>query len=96
LPVPDFLGKVSECLESFISHKFGFSATGKVLADLKAELMEHGTAEGLASELVSFLESMETYRFGGASLDQSSKTSMLQKTGGFIRELQKVKKEKRS
>ena len=96
LSVPDFLGKVSECLESFISHKFGFSATGKVLADLKSELIEHGTAEGLAGELVSFLESMETYRFGGAALDGSSKTSMLQKTGGFIRELQKVKKENRS
>ena len=96
LSVPDFLGKVSECLESFISHKFGFSATGKVLADLKSELIEHGTAETLAGELVSFLESMETYRFGGATLDGSSKTSMLQKTGGFIRELQKVKKENRS
>jgi hypothetical protein len=96
LSVPDFLGKVSECLESFISHKFGFSATGKVLADLKSELIEHGTAETLAGELVSFLESMETYRFGGAALDGSSKTSMLQKTGGFIREFQKVKKEKRS
>jgi len=96
LSVPDFLGKVSECLESFISHKFGFSATGKVLVDLKAELMEHGAGEALAGELVSFLESMETYRFGGAPLDALSKTSMLQKTGGFIRELQKVKKEKRS
>ena len=94
LSVPDFLGKISECLESFISHKFGFSATGKVLVDLKAELMEHGTGEPLAKELVSFLESMETFRFGGASLDGSSKISMLQKTRGFIKELQKVKKEK--
>jgi hypothetical protein len=95
LSVPDFLGKVSECLESFISHKFGFSATGKVLVDLKAELIEHGTGEQLAGELVSFLENMETYRFGGAQLDGSSKTIMLQKTRGFIKELQKVKKEKR-
>lgn len=96
LSIPDFLGKVSECLESFISHKFGFSAFGKVLVDLKAELVEQGTSESLAGELVAFLESMETYRFGGASLDASAKTSMLQKTGSFIKELQKVKKEKRS
>jgi hypothetical protein len=96
LSIPDFLGKVSECLESFISHKFGFSAFGKVLVDLKAELVEQGTSESLAGELVAFLESMETYRFGGASLDASAKTSMLQRTGSFIKELQKVKKEKRS
>jgi hypothetical protein len=96
LAVPDFLGKVSECLESFISQKFGFSATGKVLVDLKAELMEHGTGETLASDLVAFLESMETFRFGGATLDASSKTSMLQKAAGFIKDLQKVKKEKPS
>jgi hypothetical protein len=88
----DFLGKLCECIEAYISHKFGFPAAGKMLAELERELTAHGVKNDVAHGLVAFLESIDTYRFGGAAQDQSSRSSLLQKTGEFIRELDKTKK----
>jgi hypothetical protein len=89
----EFLGKLCECMEAYISHKFGFPATGKVLIDLGKELEAHGVKEDLAAGLIAFIESMDNYRFGGAALDKSSGASMVQKTREFIRELDRAKKE---
>ena len=89
----EFLGKLCECMEAYISHKFGFPATGKILIDLGKELEAHGVKEALAAGLIAFIESMDNYRFGGAALDESSRASMVQKTREFIRELDRTKKE---
>jgi hypothetical protein len=40
------------------------------------------------------MESMDTYRFGGASLDSSEKAAMISKTLELITELSKTKKGK--
>jgi hypothetical protein len=89
----DFLGKISECIETYITHKFGFPATGKVLVELKQELLEHGVNEDAASRLASFIESMDNYRFGGTVLNEASRLAMLHKTKEFIRELEHTKKD---
>jgi hypothetical protein len=89
-----FLGKIAECLETFITHKFGFSASGKVLTDLRQELGVQGTPDRLANEIVAFLERMDIYRFGKTALDAALKASMLETTTGFIRDLDKVRKGK--
>jgi hypothetical protein len=89
----DFLGKIAECLESYISQKFGFSAVGKILVDLRQELSFQGVPDRLADDVVTFLERMDTFRFGRASLDAASKASMLEAMKGFIRDLDKVRKE---
>ena len=91
-----FLGKIAECIESYISDKFGFSASGKVLFDLKRELVTRGVDDRLADEIVTFLERMDACRFGKTSLDASLKTSMLASMKGFILNLDKVRKEKLS
>jgi len=94
--VDEFLGKLCETLEAYISHKFGFPAAGKVLGDLKTELEAHGVKVECAAGLIAFLESMDTYRFGGAAMDQSSTSALLQKTREFIRELDRTKKDAKS
>jgi len=96
LSMDAFLGKITDCIERFILHKFGFSAIGKVLADLNQELVGHGVQEDIAGDLVSFIEAMDTYRFGGAGLDASEKTAMIRKTLKLINELSKTKKGKQS
>jgi hypothetical protein len=96
LSMDAFLGEITDCIERFILHKFGFSAIGKVLADLKLELVDQGVKEDDAANIVSFMESMDTYRFGGASLDTSEKAAMIRKTHELITELSKTKKGKQS
>jgi hypothetical protein len=91
-----FLGKIAESLENYISEKFGFAASGKVLADLRQELVSHGVEGGLADNIVAFLENMDIYRFGKTSLDASLKMSMVESTRGFIRNIDKTKKGKPS
>jgi len=96
LSMDAFTGKIIDCIERFILHKFGFSAIGKVLADLKQELIAHGVNEEAAENLVSFMETMDTCRFGCAGLDVSEKNVMLQKTLALVNELSKTKKGKQS
>jgi hypothetical protein len=85
----DFLAQVSGCLEDFITHKFGFAATGKTLGDLGRELTQRGVDDATVSQLISFLENMDVYRFGQASPDAASRNGLLVKTEGFVRDLAK-------
>jgi hypothetical protein len=96
LPVDKFLADVSGCLEDFITHKFGFAATGKTLDDLRQELLSRDVQEDVVTKLISFLEGMDAYRFGRAAPDTASRNGMLEKTEGFIRDLAKQKKGKPS
>ena len=90
------LGKLSEILDGYISNKFGFAAAGKVLNDLKNELLLHGVSEELSAAIVEFLEGMDTVRFGRASQDSASKIAMIQKTRDLIRRMDRTKKEGKS
>jgi hypothetical protein len=89
-----FLSKITECLEGYISQKFGFSASGKVLSEVRQQLCLQGAPDRLTDDIVAYLERMDTFRFGGAALDASLKASLLETIKGFVRDLDKVRKEK--
>jgi hypothetical protein len=91
-----FLGKIAECLESYISQKFGFSATGKIIVDLKQELVSNGVKENDADAVIVLLERMDAGRFGKVTLDGPSRTAMLDKALECVRNLEKTRKDKAS
>ncbi|MBD3347056.1 MAG: tetratricopeptide repeat protein [Chitinivibrionales bacterium] len=85
----EVLGKIAGIIERYISHKFGFPATGKMLDELRAELINRGINSEIVDNLTSFISSLDEYRFGGGSLDDNAKNSMIEKTRQFIEELEK-------
>lgn len=87
-----FLGKVSETIEQFISQKYGFAATGRTLDELKNELLSNNTDKQTVAELTSFIEHLDGYRFGGLTLDELSKISVLDKATSFLYGLEKGSK----
>jgi hypothetical protein len=94
---PDvFLGKISECLEAYITEKFGFAATGKILGDLRTELVSHGVKEDAADAVVALFERMDVCRFGKGALDASSRTTILDKARECLQNLEKTRKDRPS
>jgi hypothetical protein len=89
LPAPQFLGKIAEILEHFISQKFGFAATGRTLDELKSELQTRTTSLETISDLASFMEMLDSYRFGGATFDDKSRTIIIEKAGVFLSKIEK-------
>jgi tetratricopeptide (TPR) repeat protein len=87
-----FLGAVSETIEQYISQKFGFAATGRTLDELKNELLSQNADQQTVAELTAFIEDLNGYRFGGLTLDDSSRISVLDKTSRFLSGLQKSSK----
>lgn len=87
-----FLGTVSETIEQYISQKFGFAATGRTLDELKNELLSQNTDKQIVADLTSFIEDLDSYRFGGQTLDDASRLSVLDKTSRFLYGLQKSSK----
>ncbi len=87
-----FLGTVSETIEQYISQKFGFAATGRTLDELKNELLSQNADKQIVADLTSFIEDLDGYRFGGLTLDDSSRISVLDKTSRFLHGLQKSSK----
>lgn len=95
MPAQEFLGKISEIIEHYISSKFGFAATGRTLDELKSELLARQTQETTVSELTSFVQLLDAYRFGGISFGENSRNEILEKTASFISAIEKgAKKEK--
>lgn len=91
----DYLGKISDTIEQFISQKFGFPATGRTLDELRAELLKYNSDEKTVADLTGFIEHLDSYRFGGSVLDEKSRSSILEKAESFIVGLEKgIKKEK--
>ena len=91
------LGKISTTIENYISHKFGFPATGRTLEELKSELLNSTSDTQTVADLTAFIEQIDHYRFGGASLDDASRISLLEKAGTFLTGLERgTRKEKRS
>jgi hypothetical protein len=84
-------GKISEVIERFISEKFGFPATGRTLEELKIELLKYCADEKIVSDLASFIETIDSYRFGGKSLDEKTRNELISKTEAFITGLKNTK-----
>jgi hypothetical protein len=94
---PDFLGRIAGITEEYITRKFGFPATGRTLDELKSELAGRGVEEPVISALISFLQSMDMYRFGGSALDHNARSDTLRKSEDVVEKLEKAwRKEKRS
>lgn len=89
LPAPQFLGKIAEILEHFISQKFGFAATGRTLDELKSELQTRTTNIETISDLASFMEMLDSYRFGGATFNDTSRATIIEKAGVFLSKIEK-------
>ncbi|MBN1600411.1 MAG: protein BatD [Chitinispirillaceae bacterium] len=89
LPAPQFLGKIAEILEHFISQKFGFAATGRTLDELKCELQMRTTNAETISDLASFMEMLDSYRFGGATFNDTSRATIIEKAGVFLSKIEK-------
>ena len=97
IPSAAFLGKVTETLERYISQKCGFAATGRTLEELKGELLERTADERIVSDLTKFIELLDSYRFGGASFDEKSRSALLDRASAFLAGLEKsAKKAKKS
>ncbi|MBN1761423.1 MAG: BatD family protein [Chitinispirillaceae bacterium] len=93
----DFLGRLAVTIESYISRKFGFPATGRTLDELKEELLSRTTEEKTVADLTGFIEQLDGYRFGGVALDNVSREAILDKATTFLTGLEKgTKKEKKS
>jgi hypothetical protein len=94
MPAADFLGNVSVCLENFVTHKFGFAATGRTLDELRSSLLERHVSTEVIERLAGLLESTDTFRFGMRSLDASSRSGILEQAAGLIRDLERQKRGK--
>lgn len=92
----DFLGSIASTIESYISQKFNFPATGRTLDELKEELSRLTSDGKTVADLTMFIERIDSYRFGGTTLDDASRLSILNQASTFLCGLEKgVKKEKR-
>jgi len=97
LKAADLLGKIASVIETYISQKFGFAATGRTLDELKDELARSTADAGTVTELAALIEKIDSYRFGGTALDDASRQSILTQAGTFLAGLEKsVKKDKTS
>ena len=90
-----FLGGVSETIERYISQKFGFPATGRTLEELKNELLGRNAEENIVADLTNFIELLSSYRFGGATFDEKSRSAVLDKAVSFLEGLEKTSKRAR-
>lgn len=89
LPAPQFLGKIAEILEQFISQKFGFAATGRTLDELKVELQTRTSSQETITDLASFMEMLDSYRFGGMTFNDASRNTIIEKAGVFLSKIEK-------
>lgn len=92
-----FLGKISQIIETYISNKFNFAATGRPLEELKDELLKFNANEKVVNDLTLFIQHLDSYRFGGIAFSESSRSSTLEKASVFLESLEKgMNKEKAS
>lgn len=90
-----FLGKISQIIETYISDKFNFAATGRTLEELKDELLNLKIEEKIVNDLAQFIQHLDSYRFGGLTFNESSRMSTIEKAADFLESLEKgIRKEK--
>ena len=87
-----FLGKIAETMEHYISQKFDFIATGRTLEELKNELLSRNAGPQIVSDLTKFIEILDSYRFGGATFDESTRSALLDRAMTFLANLEKSSK----
>ncbi len=90
------LSSVSSTIEAYISHKFGFPATGRTLEELREKLLDSMSDEATAAGLTSFIEQIDNYRFGGASFDDTTRSSVLDQAASFLNGLERGTKKERT
>jgi tetratricopeptide (TPR) repeat protein len=89
---PQFLGKIAETMERYISDKFDFAATGRTFEELKNELLSRNAGEQTVADLTKFIELLDSYRFGGAAFDDASRSAILDKAASFCTNIEKTAK----
>ncbi len=91
----DFLGKVALTIEKYISHKFGFAATGRTFEELKSELLSRSIDEQTVNGLTQLIENIDEYRFGGKTFNDDGRKDLIMKTSQFLTSIEKkVQKDK--
>ena len=89
-----FLSGIAGIIEEYISHKFGFAATGRTLDELKDELFRYTTDPQTVEGLTTLIGKIDHFRFGGATLDEASRKEITEQATLFLTGLEKgVKKE---
>ena len=86
------VSRIAEIIETYISHRFNFAATGKTLDELKEELAKRDVDQPVTDTLVPFLEQLDIYRFSGSTADKKTIPELLEKTRLFIEKLEKKEK----
>jgi len=93
--VMEFLGTVSDILDTYVTRKFGFAAAGMTRDDLHEALIGRGADAGVAQRLRDFQDSLDTHRFSGRQLDEAVKTETLKTLQSIIADLDKTVRRKR-
>jgi tetratricopeptide (TPR) repeat protein len=87
-----FLGKIAETIEHYISQKFDFIATGRTLEELKNELLTRNANQQIVADLTKFIEVLDSFRFGGAKFDETTRSAVLDRAMTFLENLEKTSK----
>jgi len=70
--IPDnALSRIAEIIENYISHRFGFNASGKTLEELKEELVKRDIEQSVSDSIIPFFEKLDSYRFSGVTPDNT-------------------------
>lgn len=86
------VSRIAEIIETYISHRFRFAATGKTLNELKDELAKRDVDQSVTDTLVPFLEQLDIYRFSGSTANKKTLPELLEKTRSLIEKLEKREK----
>ena len=86
------VSRIAEIIETYISHRFSFAATGKTLDELKEELAKRDVDQPVTDTLVPFLEQLDIYRFSGSTADKKTITELLEKAKQLIEKLERKEK----
>ncbi|MBN1981593.1 MAG: protein BatD [Chitinivibrionales bacterium] len=86
------LATVQDGIEQYISNRFGFSAAGKTLDQLKIELVEKRVDLSTTDKLIPLLETIDRYRFAGMQPEKSACMALLDQTIALIKKLENKEK----
>jgi hypothetical protein len=92
--VSDFLSRLYSLMEDYLTHKFGFPATGKTIDELKQGMQDAGVKPQFVEACISLLTEIDSFRFGMTAFDNAAKSALLQKSESVIHGLDSLKKGK--
>ena len=88
--IPDnALSSIADCVLTYISHKFDFSALGKTMDELKETLIDMNIEQSVTNALIPFLEDLDSFRFSGTSTDKDTIHKTIEKSRTLIKNLEK-------